>query len=213
MLQNLLVVTDPKQKHLSASVFSTFKLVPRIFWVNSSTKTVDEHKKIAWTLLFLNDGYATGWRDEYIDWVTKDPSKAWKTWDEFKTDFEKQFNDTMEKTTAQHQLESIRVEKNESIDRFNQRFSDLACVAASDEEAQKVLYMKALPWWMHDCIIDLETQPKDIPALMAKALHYDLLSKQRHQGRNSNNGLYTVPGQREAPALGTKSNPYSEGQN
>jgi hypothetical protein len=168
---------------------------------------VDEQKKIAWTLLYLNNGYAAGWRDEYIDMATKDPTKAWSTWDAFKKSFEQRFNDTMEKTTAQHQLESIRVEKAGSIDKFNQRFSDLARVALFDKEAQKVLYMKALPWWMHDRIIDLETQPKDIPALMAKALHYDLLSKQRRQGRNFNNGLYTVPGRCNAPALGTRSNP------
>jgi hypothetical protein len=130
-----------------------FQARPQDFWTDANTKTVDEQKKIAWTLLYLDDGYSAGWRDEYINKVAKDPTKAWNTWDAFKISFEQRFNDTMEKTTAQHQLESIRVEKAESINKFNQRFSDLARVASFDEEAQKVLYMKALPCWMHDCII------------------------------------------------------------
>jgi hypothetical protein len=113
----------------------------------------------------------------------------------------------MEKTTAQHQLEGIRVQKGKTIDRFNQRFADLARIASFDEEAQKVLYMKALPWWMHDRIINLEVQPKDIPSLMAKALHYDLLSKQRQQGQRPNNNLYTVPARQDDLPLGTRNNP------
>jgi hypothetical protein len=170
-----------------------FQACPQDFWIDSNTKTVDEQKKIAWTLLFLDDGYAAGWRDKYIDKVATNNCTAWKDRAEFQREFESRFNDTMEKTTAQHQLKGIRVQKGETIDRFNQRFADLARIASFNEEAQKVLYMKALPWWMHDRIIDLEVQPKDVPSLMAKALHYDLLSKQRRQGQRPNNNLYTVP--------------------
>jgi hypothetical protein len=43
-----------------------FQACPQDFWIDSNTKTVNEQKKIAWTLLFLDDGYAAGWRDEYV---------------------------------------------------------------------------------------------------------------------------------------------------
>jgi hypothetical protein len=83
----------------------------------------------------------------------------------------------------------------------------IARIASFDKEAQKVLYMKALPWWMHDRIVNLEVAPKNIPSLTAKALHYDLLSKQRQQGQRPNNNLYTVPAHRDNLPLGTRNNP------
>jgi hypothetical protein len=104
-----------------------FWACPQDFWIDSNTKTVDEQKKIAWTLLFLNDSYAAGWRDEYIDKVATNKRTPWKDCAEFQRKFKSRFNNTMEKTTAQHQLKGIRVQKGKTIDRFNQRFADLWC--------------------------------------------------------------------------------------
>jgi hypothetical protein len=108
----------PKAKAFICQCLLYFQARPQDFWIDSNTKTVDEQKKIAWTLLFLDDGYAAGWRDEYIDKVATNKRTPWKDWTEFQRGFESRFNDTMEKTTAQHQLKGIRVQKGKTIDRF-----------------------------------------------------------------------------------------------